>query len=311
VSVFFVLSGFLIAYTYGDRPLESKKDYLQYMLVRFARIFPVYLLLLTAKYIDTGFPLPKETLLNYTLTKGLYHNFALSGIAQSWSLTTELCFYFLAPVIFFLLQRSILKTILALLSLTAVTFFIGYGWYKINGNAGHFLYDWHFIFNTTFSGRFIEFLAGMMLANFISGDMKRLPVLSKKHNTLTGGILMVACIYLLSFFEKDIYSHGTETAAGLIIRNILFPFVTIRFFYGLITEKTWAQKFLSLKWMVLLGNASYIFYLIHINYGYSVLERWKVFPDKNFILLWVAAILLYLLVEKPTYDFLKKLIRQK
>jgi peptidoglycan/LPS O-acetylase OafA/YrhL len=311
VSVFFVLSGFLIAYTYRDRPLESKKDYLKYILVRLVRIFPVYLLILTAKYIDTGFPLPKETLLNYTLTKGLYHNFALSGIAQSWSLTTELCFYFLAPVIFFLLKRSILKTIFTLLSLTAITFCIGYGWYEINGNAGHFLYDWHFIFNTTFSGRFTEFLAGMMLANFVSGDIKRLPVLSKKYNTLTGGILMIACIYLLSFFEKDIYAHGTDTVAGMFIRNILFPFVTIRFFYGLIIEKTWVQKFLSFKWMLLLGNASYIFYLIHINYGYSVLEKWKLFPDRNFVMLWIASIILYLLVEKPSYNFLKKLIRQK
>ena len=310
VSVFFVLSGFLIAYTYGEKPLRSRKDYMKYILVRFARIFPVYLLILSVKYIDTGFPSSKETILNYTLVKGLSDKYTLTGIPQSWSLTVELCFYILAPFLFLLLRKSVLKTALALLLLALISLGIGYGWHSVNGNPGKYFYDWFFIFNTTFMGRSAEFLAGMLLANFVSGNMKQLPMLSKKYNTITGGLLMVACIYLLSFFEKDIYSHGTDTIPGLLIRNILLPFVTIRFFYGLIIEKTLLQKFLSFKWMVLLGNASYIFYLIHINYGYSVLEKWKVFPDKNFIMLWTVSVILYLLIEKPSYNFFKKLIRQ-
>ena len=123
--------------------------------------------------------------------------------------------------------------------------------------------------------------------------------------------MMIACIFLISLFEKDLYSHGTDKPVGLLIRNMLLPFVTIILFYGLIVEKTWLQKFLSLKWMLLLGNASYIFYLIHISYGYSVLEKWKVFPDRNFILLWLVSVVLYLLVEKPSYNFLKKMIRKQ
>ena len=311
VSLFFVLSGFLIAYTYRDKPLESGKEYIKYILVRFARIFPVYLLLLSAKYIDTGFPSSPETILNYTLAKGFSDRYNLTGIPQSWSLTVELTFYLLAPLIYFLLRRNILKTFITLLVLAAVTVGAGYIWHSINGNPGKFFYNWFFVFNTTFMGRFIEFLAGMLLAALFTGALQKPRVVLKKHNTLIGGIMMIACIFLISLFEKDVYSHGTDKPVGLLIRNMLLPFITIIFFYGLIVEKTWLQKFLSLKWMLLLGNASYIFYLIHISYGYSALEKWKVFPDKNFTLLWLASIVLYLLVEKPSYSFLKKMIRKQ
>jgi len=311
VSLFFVLSGFLIAYTYRDKPLESGKEYIKYILVRFARIFPVYLLLLSAKYIDTGFPSSPETILNYTLAKGFSDRYNLTGIPQSWSLTVELTFYLLAPLIYFLLRRNILKTFITLLVLAAVTVGAGYIWHSINGNPGKFFYNWFFVFNTTFTGRFIEFLAGMLLAALFTGALQKPGVVLKKHNTLIGGIMMIACIFLISLFEKDVYSHGTDKPVGLLIRNMLLPFVTIILFYGLIVEKTWLQKFLSLKWMLLLGNASYIFYLIHISYGYSVLEKWKVFPDRNFILLWLVSVVLYLLVEKPSYSFLKKMIRKQ
>jgi peptidoglycan/LPS O-acetylase OafA/YrhL len=209
------------------------------------------------------------------------------------------------------LRRNILKTFITLLVLAAATVGAGYIWHSTNGNPGKFFYNWFFVFNTTFMGRFIEFLAGMLLAGFFTGILQKPVIALKKYNTLMGAIMMIACIFLISLFEKDVYTHGTDTPVGLFIRNILFPFVTIIFFYGLIVEKTWLQKFLSLKWMLLLGNASYIFYLIHISYGYSVLEKWKMFPDRNFILLWAASIVLYLLVEKPSYSFLKKMIRKQ
>jgi peptidoglycan/LPS O-acetylase OafA/YrhL len=40
VALFFVLSGFLIAYTYNDQPMHSGKAYTRYILLRLARILP-------------------------------------------------------------------------------------------------------------------------------------------------------------------------------------------------------------------------------------------------------------------------------
>lgn len=92
VTLFFVLSGFLIAYTYADKPLESRKTYINYLLVRLARIFPVYLILLSITYWGLGFPKVYDLIINYSLFKGLSDVHNLDAINQAWSLTVELCF---------------------------------------------------------------------------------------------------------------------------------------------------------------------------------------------------------------------------
>lgn len=312
VSVFFVLSGFLIAYTYEDKPLRSGKDYIKYLLIRLARIFPVYLVIISAMYIDQGFPSTKETVLTYTMTHGFSNTYNLNGIPQAWSLTVELSFYTLAPLLYFLLKRNILKTIIALILLLLIVAGIGYGLHALHYNKGSFFYPWFFIFNSSFPGRFPEFLAGMLLAHHITGiKMQQTLVQKRSYTTLIGGLGSIAVIYLISLFEKDIYHEGIQHPAGLIIRNIVFPFTVMLLLYGLIKERTWLQRFLSTRVMILLGGASYIFYLIHIGYVNGKWKEWYLFPDRNFILLWLTAIVGFLLIEKPIYEGLKKLIKGK
>ena len=55
VSLFFVLSGFLIAYKYND-PAKKDFQYGKYAALRMAGILPLYWLLLLVSYIDWGFP---------------------------------------------------------------------------------------------------------------------------------------------------------------------------------------------------------------------------------------------------------------
>ena len=309
VSVFFVLSGFLIAYTYKDNPLQSKKSYTQYLLIRLIRIFPVHLILLTWKGIDDGFANGKETFLTYSLLHGLSDKYNLSGLPQAWSLTVELSFYTLAPVIYFFTKRNIVKTFFYLLTLLGVAVLIGYSWHWYNGNPDKFLYPWFFILNTTFPGRFIEFFAGVLLAHHIlSGKLVALAGI--KYKTVIGGLAALLIIYVMGLLEPTIYNHGTDHIAGLLLRNIAFAIAIALFLYGLITERTWLQRFLSTKLMVLLGNASFIFYLVHIGYVNAELRTWYLFPDRNFILLWLVSIAGFLLIEKPVYELLKKRIKR-
>ena len=63
--------------------------------------------------------------------------------------------------------------------------------------------------------------------------------------------------------------------------------------------------------MELLGKASFAFYLIHISYVNIRIRQWTLLPDRNFALLWVVSILLYLLFEKPVNQVLRKWIRAR
>ncbi len=310
VSVFFVLSGFVIAYVYGDGPMQSRRSYLQYLLIRIFRIFPVYLMLLTLKYVALGFPSGKETFLTYTLLHGFSDSYNLSGIPQAWSLSVELCFYLVAPLIFLLCRKSLLNTIAFLVLLLFLFLLSGLVWHGLDSNPDSFLYPPFFVLNTTFPGRAVEFLAGVLLARAVNGEAFA-SVKKMKWKTWIGGVTMLGLIYIISLWEPDVYHHGTDKPFGLALRNLVLPFSVALFLWGLITEKTLLQRILGSKLLVLMGNASYVFYLIHIGYINKRLCDIHYFPDHNFVMLWLVAIIIYLLIERPFYETMKKLIKKK
>jgi peptidoglycan/LPS O-acetylase OafA/YrhL len=307
VSLFFVLSGFLIAYTYQDAPLSTFKHYTKYLLVRLVRIFPVYLIILLISYYDNGFPSSKIAFYNYTLLKGLSDKFNLDCLPQSWSLTVELSFYVFAPLIYSLVKKNFVKAISFQLLLLLIVLGIGYGWFYINGNHDRWLYNWLFIFDSTFFGRFTEFFFGMILAKRLKNgiEIKRIPNINF---TIASCFFCLLTIYSISFFEKDIYDQGTQHIGGLILRNLFLPIFLVTLIFGLITEKTWLSRILSTRVAMLLGDASYIFYLVHIGYVNRKIYNHQVLGDRNFIFLWLISIAGFLLIEKPTYLFLKRKI---
>lgn len=310
VTLFFVLSGFLIAYTYQDNPLQSRKEYVKYLFIRLLRIFPVYLIILTISFIDTGFPATYKTICNYTLLKGFSDLFNLDGLPQSWSLTVELSFYVCAPLIYQYLKKTITKAFFFQLILLIASLLIGYCWYFINKNLERWLYNWLFIFDSTFFGRFIEFFSGMLLAYFVKTDHPILQKLTIKRITLWSSIAGLWIIYGISLFEKDTYDQGILHIPGLILRNIFLPVAISILLYGLIKEKTLFSRLLSTRFVVLLGNASYIFYLVHIGYVNQQLSAHHLLGDRNFLLLWVISIAGYLLIEKPIYMFMRVRIKR-
>jgi peptidoglycan/LPS O-acetylase OafA/YrhL len=104
---------------------------------------------------------------------------------------------------------------------------------------------------------------------------------------------------------------GTENAGGMILHNIILPVAIVIAIAGLMTEESWLKRFFSSRLLVLLGNASFAFYLIHISYVNLRISKLIIMPDRNFTLLWVISILIYLLIEKPVYDRLRSLIDKK
>ncbi|MFM2360385.1 MAG: hypothetical protein RLY16_2378, partial [Bacteroidota bacterium] len=308
VSLFFILSGFLIAYQYNR---AQKRPYPSYLLLRFARIMPVYWLILIISYIDWGWPKSIwETIRCITLTHGYFDRYNLDGLAQAWSLNVELTFYLFAPVIFFFWNKKWWQALLLLLAMFAAVWLIGSGLNYWNSNPGRLFSPLHFLIHSTFWGRSVEFLSGIYLASVMQGRMKN-HFIQFQNCTLWGGLGLILSMYLIGWFQPDIFHHGNDHWLGWLIQTIFVPGFSLIWFYGLMTEHTWMQKWFSTKWMVLLGNASFTFYLVHISYVNLKFKKWFLFPDRNYVVLWLLSIFIYLLFEKPINDWVRKLVKQR
>ena len=100
VTLFFVLSGFVITWRY-DRRGPVRESFLKgYFVNRFARIYPLYFALVVPVMLSYHVRSPRAWLLNLTVFTSLD-----AGIPQAWSLRVEECFYLAAPFLFFLWKR--------------------------------------------------------------------------------------------------------------------------------------------------------------------------------------------------------------
>lgn len=307
VSLFFVLSGFLIAYTYEDKPLQSTSAYAKYFLIRCARILPLYWLILTIYYLDKGYGNFHFSFLTYSLGHGFSDAHNLDGIAQAWSLTVEMSFYLLAPLLFFIKKKNVWWLVIVLITIFALFWGIGVFWQHLNKNPDRFFSPLKFLLLNSFPGRSSEFFAGMILATAVqkqSAWLQKIP-----YKTIIGFLAMFITIYAIGWFEKDMYDHGYTHPIGMLLSKTLLPFSMLLLIAGLIYEDTLINKILGSKLLVLLGNASFAFYLVHISYVNLKLKDWHTFPDRNFILLWIISIVLYKFFESPIYHYCRKLLK--
>jgi peptidoglycan/LPS O-acetylase OafA/YrhL len=305
VQLFFVLSGFLIAKSYGDKPLKSKRNFIKYALQRIVRIIPLYWLLLTLYYLDAAYGKYHFSLPHYLLFQGFSSTHSLDAIAQSWSLTVEMTFYALAPLLILLLQKNVKYLIVFLVSLFAFTVLLGQLITLYDGNSDCYFTPVNFIIMSTFSGQSLLFVAGILLAQFPNFFTR---FSFSKYATTIGGLGFVTTLYIIGLFQESRTDHGTNHWQGKLLFFTLVPFFIVLLFHGLTSQRTKLQSFLSSKVMVLLGNASFAFYLIHISYINLKLKSFVFFQDRNFILLWLLAIVLYYAFEKPVYDWFRKKI---
>lgn len=305
VTFFFVLSGFLITHRYFD---FDKIDFKKYLINRFARIYPMYFILTSLTFLFFAIYDSQTSLkdlvvyfLNITFLKGYFDNFKFSGIAQGWSLSVEEMFYFIAPVFFILIKRSkfflfILPFFFILTGLSIVSFFGGLNFYGLMKNN-------FFMLDFTFFGRITEFFIGIGLALFIRRFKSGFKI---KYFTFIGIIVIVLSVYILSKL-KTANGFGTDCLLGKIINTLLLPLFGIApLIFGLIYEKTIVSKALQSKTMVLLGKSSFVFYLIHIGFFATLLN--KIFSNYFivFAFLNIISIFMYIYIEIPMNHLFKK-----
>jgi peptidoglycan/LPS O-acetylase OafA/YrhL len=109
VYLFFVLSGASLSYTYGAKFRSGKFSFTEFLVTRYFRLTPLYLVLmllvlpwkLSREPMSAAFA--SKFLLNLLLLFGIYHPADQSMLIGGWSLGIEAIFYLLFPIMLWIL----------------------------------------------------------------------------------------------------------------------------------------------------------------------------------------------------------------
>jgi peptidoglycan/LPS O-acetylase OafA/YrhL len=272
VSLFFVLSGFILVYTYANRETPARS----FWRARFARIYPAYLfsLIVTAPFfIYVLFVMPMQSggnmdmfvwpkhhplasaLLVPALLQSWIPGAALAWNSVAWSLSVEAFFYLIFPALIVLLMRKRNSTLMSLVLICwALSLTLTLGYTLLNPDHAAFVNDdslgltWLNVVKFNPLLRLPEFLMGACCGFlFVRNHIHR------KWATPLAVSGLVAFIAVAAFSSHIPYP--------VIHSGLLAPaFAAI--IYGIALRPAWA-RLLEFKPLVLLGDASYSLYLLH------------------------------------------------
>jgi peptidoglycan/LPS O-acetylase OafA/YrhL len=371
VSLFFVLSGFILAHTYLGERQNTSFNRRSFWIARLARVYPVYLigLLLAAPFVLEGHftsDRPGWSTLKImvmggsccTLTQSWIPPLAVAWNGPGWSLSAEAFFYLLFPFVSPLIWRlNKRQTVLALVGLWILSMIPPlFCWFApISGFSdcpatAAPMPSWVsklVTFNPLL--RLPEFLLGIALGrlfvlerqrenpNFeIRNSKSEIRTLRRPteqnfqgrgflHYFLTVNsvplsftrllpwVALMAILGLLACGDQIPYPFLHNGMLDILFAMLIYGLARD----GLSNHALKAVRFLSLPFLVLLGEASYAIYILHVplrTWMYRLLD--KLHPDIHpslplfiayTILTLGVSILVFKLVEEPT----RRLIRRK
>jgi peptidoglycan/LPS O-acetylase OafA/YrhL len=241
VALFFLLSGFILAYTYENQ-IAGLRNGLHFLEARFARIYPVYLLsLILAFWFERGLHLETRIAVLAMVQAWNPVTPSITGAWNypAWTLSVEAFFYLCFPLMLPGLSRqsvSVLRSlggIFLLISILAHTPIKGLGLVPADGWIPLPIL------------RMPEFLLGVILGLYFLRSAR--PPQASSHSVrtslATAGILLALSLPL-----------------GSWISLVMIPYAVL--IYELAFGTDWLAKFLSTRLILLLGGASYAIYLL-------------------------------------------------
>jgi peptidoglycan/LPS O-acetylase OafA/YrhL len=264
VGFFILLSGFILAYNYGDRPLLNKR---QFWRARFARLYPIYLLSLLLFFGMLGAEWHARShgqffagvILTPLLLQGWSPALATFWNTVAWTLSAEAALYFAFP---WLIRLPWPKTPGRLIALLLAIWAVGliphtlYIWLNpdhLPGPANRYSYGvWLRALKFTPLAYVCIFATGIAL-----GKLQATLVISAWRRAWIAGLSLAAiAIFFARFADRVPYilMHG-----GFMVP--LFAALVI----GLSGQNLFAAAF-AWKPIELLGQASYALFLLHFNF---------------------------------------------
>lgn len=269
VSLFFTLSGFLLAYVYLDpknlQPVEAKK----FWIARFARIYPLYLLSLVASFPSFASKFDYFSGSFTTTLKGILSAFLSLLLLQSWTpwtstifntptwaVSNEAFFYFIFPFIAIPIARLSMRKLIYLAAICWVFALL----------PPIYLSDLFRAKNETFSALWLPFFAyspWFHLPQFSIGVCTGVLFLNQEKWNFKHKFYPIACstlfgILCLSVFR--IFATNPESHYVFLSNGLLAPFFCIVILY-LARSKGLFSNFIASPQVLILGESSYAIYL--------------------------------------------------
>lgn len=169
VSVFFVLSGFVLRYAYPH--LATLREVRRFLVARVARVWPLHVLTLLAAVLMRGYPEIWSFLANFFLLQSWIPTgrFFFGYNSVSWSISTEFAFYLFFPVLLLHFRHDWWWKLLACAAVSfAIALYVGgMGMPGFDGNMKTVVMQGFVMSNPL--ARLFEFVLGMTCAQLWLG----------------------------------------------------------------------------------------------------------------------------------------------
>lgn len=310
MSFFFILSGFVLAYNYADwfcRP-DWRRCW-NYLVLRFARIYPVHLVCLALALTASGAwavavahpgVLLRALLPQLTLTQSFSNDPAVFGGFNSvaWSLSDEWFFYLTLPVLLWLLTRPAVtaghrrRMVIAIcVAAPALAWMVR-----------HWEYGQWFCYNFP-PVRWLEFAAGVCCGlNWSQAARGRAETIPTARATAVEFLALAALVTLLPL-QNNLRLPATVETFGFVTPAALVVVVVFA------RQAGHLSRWLSGRAGQFLGEASFALYMVHgLALGYYLRADWlapaRAWPRGAQVavvtaLTMAAAVGCYLIVEAP------------
>jgi peptidoglycan/LPS O-acetylase OafA/YrhL len=321
MTLFFVLSGFVIHYNYAEQiQRRGARGLFNFFIARFARLYPLYLFCLSfellLKYSYSQVPASLAEVFPYYLTltfswfyipfgdNALIYQLGLIA-SVAWSISTEWFFYFTYPVIcywlvFFPRVRDKLRAAAVVCVVaTCIVVVVGHFAVPINkfaverfGDVADVRSHWQdsflrwLLYFSPYS-RVFEFVLGCLAAAIYMDWADRAPTPKEERwgfCILTGAVAMAAFLQVFFFVPSILPAQGIVQvlSAHLHWLNLSFGFAPpiAIIIFCCARYKSVLARLLSVKRVVLCGEASYSIYLLHLLVIFAF--RWEAAPVTSF-----------------------------
>jgi peptidoglycan/LPS O-acetylase OafA/YrhL len=327
VSLFFVLSGFILAYTYVDEDGSLRGSWGNFMFARVARVYPVYLfalLIALPLFIDISLIHPvgvmklKDTIRTAILTPLLLQGWtprrAWMWNGPGWSLSAEAFFYLLFPWVgLWIAKQSVTR--LKLVGLIAFAAIVIPPLLLGASRAGG-------IQSVTPSSygpwvAFVKFSPLVHLPQFVIGIITGIAFIRRKVGAESGAMGIASIVSIVAV--GTVLAFGNRIPYLLLQGGLLAPLFAVTI-YTLAHGRGIVCKLLSHPLALKAGEASYALYLLHMPLSWYVthLLKWMGWPRieawtglSGFVgIALLVSLLVYAFVEEPARQRLKQRYRE-